>query len=184
MELDGTILGKFGHAGKQIGQFSTIHEMDCRSENELTVSEIGGWRVQRVILHPNGNKKESLMRSNFYSSLRRGSTAQSRGSLLAQSAPEITFRFLAQPVSSFPSIFIWAKRPGWRRIPKDMFSSTRVPATRTRPPGPPGRLCTAASRLFEFDPDRKIRARDRPGVLRISLRPVGAGRSSGQYLDR
>ncbi len=53
MELDGTILGKFGKAGKQIGQFSTIHEMDCRSENELTVSEIGGWRVQRVILHPN-----------------------------------------------------------------------------------------------------------------------------------
>jgi hypothetical protein len=54
MELDGTILGKFGHAGKQLGQFSTIHEMDCRSENELTVSEIGGWRVQRVVLHPNG----------------------------------------------------------------------------------------------------------------------------------
>jgi hypothetical protein len=53
MELDGTILGKFGKAGKQLGQFSTIHEMDCRSENELTVSEIGGWRVQRVILHPN-----------------------------------------------------------------------------------------------------------------------------------
>jgi hypothetical protein len=54
MELDGTILGKFGHAGKQIGQFSTIHEMDCRSENELTVAEIGGWRVQRVVLHPSG----------------------------------------------------------------------------------------------------------------------------------
>jgi DNA-binding beta-propeller fold protein YncE len=52
MELDGTILGKFGHAGKQIGQFSTIHEIDCRNENELTVSEIGAWRVQRLILHP------------------------------------------------------------------------------------------------------------------------------------
>jgi DNA-binding beta-propeller fold protein YncE len=52
MELDGTILGKFGKAGKQLGEFSTIHEMDCRTENELTVSEIGAWRVQRIILHP------------------------------------------------------------------------------------------------------------------------------------
>ena len=52
MELDGTILGKFGKAGKQLGQFSTIHEIDCRVDNELTVSEIGAWRVQRIILHP------------------------------------------------------------------------------------------------------------------------------------
>jgi DNA-binding beta-propeller fold protein YncE len=52
MELDGTILGKFGKAGKQIGQFSTVHEIDCRSENELLVSEITAWRVQKLLLHP------------------------------------------------------------------------------------------------------------------------------------
>ena len=50
MELDGTILGKFGKPGKELGQFSTIHEMDCRNENELTVAEIGAWRVQRITL--------------------------------------------------------------------------------------------------------------------------------------
>jgi sugar lactone lactonase YvrE len=52
MELDGTILGKFGHAGKKLGEFSTVHEIDCRNENELLVSEIIAWRVQKLMLHP------------------------------------------------------------------------------------------------------------------------------------
>ena len=52
MELDGTILGKFGSPGKQLGQFSTVHEMDCRTDNELMVSEITMWRVQKLILTP------------------------------------------------------------------------------------------------------------------------------------
>ena len=30
MELDGTIVGKFGRAGKAPGEFATIHQMDCR----------------------------------------------------------------------------------------------------------------------------------------------------------
>jgi DNA-binding beta-propeller fold protein YncE len=55
MELDGTIVGKFGKAGKQAGEFSTVHEIDCRNENELLVSEITGWRVQKILLRP-GNK--------------------------------------------------------------------------------------------------------------------------------
>jgi len=52
MELDGTIVGKFGHAGKQLGEFSTVHEIDCRNENELLVSEITAWRVQKITLKP------------------------------------------------------------------------------------------------------------------------------------
>ena len=52
MELDGTIVGKFGKAGKLPGEFSTVHELDCRNENEITVAEITGWRVQRFNLHP------------------------------------------------------------------------------------------------------------------------------------
>jgi DNA-binding beta-propeller fold protein YncE len=57
MELDGTIVGKFGHAGKKPGEFSTVHEIDCRNENQLLVSEITAWRVQRVTLLPAGVKK-------------------------------------------------------------------------------------------------------------------------------
>jgi DNA-binding beta-propeller fold protein YncE len=52
MELDGTIVGKFGHAGKKPGEFSTVHEIDCRNENELLISEITAWRVQKLFLHP------------------------------------------------------------------------------------------------------------------------------------
>jgi sugar lactone lactonase YvrE len=54
MELDGTILGKFGTAGKLPGQFSTTHEIDCRNENELLISEITSWRVQKIVLRPGG----------------------------------------------------------------------------------------------------------------------------------
>ena len=52
MELDGTILGKFGKAGKMLKEFSTVHEIDCRNPSELLVSEITAWRVQKIILHP------------------------------------------------------------------------------------------------------------------------------------
>jgi DNA-binding beta-propeller fold protein YncE len=60
MELDGTIVGKFGKSGKQLGEFSTVHEIDCRNPNELYVSEITSWRVQKLLLNStrttNGSK--------------------------------------------------------------------------------------------------------------------------------
>jgi hypothetical protein len=56
MELDGTILGKFGRAGKALKEFSTVHEIDCRNPNELFVSEITDWRVQKILLKPQAMK--------------------------------------------------------------------------------------------------------------------------------
>jgi 6-bladed beta-propeller len=52
MELDGTIVGRFGEAGKQLKQFGSTHEIDCRVENQLYVGEITNWRVQKLTLHP------------------------------------------------------------------------------------------------------------------------------------
>ena len=52
MELDGAIVGKFGHAGKELGAFSTVHAIDCRNDNELLVSEITSWRVQKIVFRP------------------------------------------------------------------------------------------------------------------------------------
>jgi sugar lactone lactonase YvrE len=60
MELDGTVLGKFGVPGKLQGQFSTVHGIDCRTENVILVSEIVEWRFQKFILKPTaaqGGKK-------------------------------------------------------------------------------------------------------------------------------
>ena len=50
LRLDGTIIGRFGTVGKPIGRFGTVNAIDCRSENDLLVGEIGNWRVQRVTL--------------------------------------------------------------------------------------------------------------------------------------
>jgi sugar lactone lactonase YvrE len=60
MELDGTVIGKFGVPGKEQGQFSTVHGIDCRNENQIFVTEIVEWRLQKLILHPTaaqGSKK-------------------------------------------------------------------------------------------------------------------------------
>ena len=52
LSLDGKVLGMFGKAGKQLGQFGWVHEIACPSENELYVAEILNWRVQKLILEP------------------------------------------------------------------------------------------------------------------------------------
>ena len=52
MELDGHILGKFGHAGKKLKEFGWVHEIDCRNENVLYAGEILNWRVQKLTLKP------------------------------------------------------------------------------------------------------------------------------------
>jgi hypothetical protein len=52
-DLNGKILGKFGKAGKQLKEFGTVNEIDCRTENDLYVGEIGNWRVQKLTLRSN-----------------------------------------------------------------------------------------------------------------------------------
>jgi sugar lactone lactonase YvrE len=56
MELDGTIIGRFGHAGKLPGAFQVVHMMDCRNPNEIIVAEIESWRVQKLLLKPGAAK--------------------------------------------------------------------------------------------------------------------------------
>jgi sugar lactone lactonase YvrE len=50
MELDGTMVGRFGHASKEFGGFQVVHMMDCRNPNEIIVGEIESWRVQKLVL--------------------------------------------------------------------------------------------------------------------------------------
>lgn len=52
MELDGTIIGKFGHAGKQLGGFQVTHMLDCRNPDAILVAEIESWRVQKLLFGP------------------------------------------------------------------------------------------------------------------------------------
>jgi sugar lactone lactonase YvrE len=50
LELDGRIIGKFGRAGRLPKEFNMVNAIDCRSENELLVGELGNWRVQKITL--------------------------------------------------------------------------------------------------------------------------------------
>ena len=52
MELDGTVLGRFGKPGKALKEFASVHQLDCRNPNEIYVAEIQGWRVQKILLRP------------------------------------------------------------------------------------------------------------------------------------
>jgi hypothetical protein len=51
LKLDGTVVGKFGRAGRAAKEFNFVNAIDCRSDNVLYVGEIGNLRVQKVTLH-------------------------------------------------------------------------------------------------------------------------------------
>ena len=51
IKLDGTVLGKFGRAGKLPKEFGTVNAIACPSETTLYVGEVGNLRVQKLALH-------------------------------------------------------------------------------------------------------------------------------------
>ena len=51
LKLDGTVIGKFGKAGRTAKEFNFVNAIDCRNENTLYVGEIGNLRVQKLALH-------------------------------------------------------------------------------------------------------------------------------------
>jgi hypothetical protein len=50
LQLDGTIVGRFGKAGKQFKEFGMVNAIDCRDANTLYVAELMNWRVQKLTL--------------------------------------------------------------------------------------------------------------------------------------
>ena len=50
MRLDGTMVGKFGKAGRLAKEFGTVNAIDCKTNNSLLVGEIINLRVQKVTL--------------------------------------------------------------------------------------------------------------------------------------
>src|SRR6202049_4627707 len=52
VSLEGKVLGVIGRSGRQLKQFSGIHQLACPSENEVYAAETSNWRVQKLILHP------------------------------------------------------------------------------------------------------------------------------------
>src|SRR5438477_2271555 len=54
VSLDGKVLGMIGRSGRQLKQFSGAHQLACPSENEVYAAETSNWRVQKLILRPQG----------------------------------------------------------------------------------------------------------------------------------
>jgi hypothetical protein len=50
VQLNGTVVGKFGSAGRLPKQFGLANSIDCRNENELLIGEMANWRIQKVTL--------------------------------------------------------------------------------------------------------------------------------------
>ena len=137
MELDGTVLGKFGKAGKQLKEFTTVHAIDCRNDNDLLTAEITGWRVQRLALHPQSGTTsgEPLMpgipkagrdfMKLFVYLFCVVSLCLAGSPLSAQSVPEISYdstpNFLKLPNDTYLGEVLSS-----RRISRGTFLSTRA----------------------------------------------------------
>ena len=52
MSLEGEVLGYFGRDGQQVGQLGWVHGIACPNENEVWISELLTWRIQRFLLSP------------------------------------------------------------------------------------------------------------------------------------
>jgi len=50
MQLDGTVIGRFGKAGHQYKEFGMVNAIDCRDPSTLYVAEMMNWRVQKLSL--------------------------------------------------------------------------------------------------------------------------------------
>ena len=50
VSLDGKVLGVIGRSGRQLKQFSGVHQLACPSETEVYAAETSNWRVQKLIL--------------------------------------------------------------------------------------------------------------------------------------
>lgn len=52
LQLSGTVVGRFGKAGKAPREFASVNQMDCRQNNVIYTAESAGFRVQKVTLRP------------------------------------------------------------------------------------------------------------------------------------
>ena len=51
MRLDGSVVGRFGRAGRMLKEFGAVNSIDCRGEGVLYVGELANLRVQKLVLH-------------------------------------------------------------------------------------------------------------------------------------
>ena len=155
LELDGTIIGKFGRAGKAAGEFATIHQMDCRDPNVIYTAEINDWRSQKIVLKAPAQTSPVAARegdrgrppSPVPAPPERSSISAESGQLIAFDAVE----FLKTPVDMFlgPVGGVGANSKGQIFV----YTRTGHPYATL---GDNRTFSHGGSRLFQFDPTGKF----------------------------
>ena len=158
MELDGTVIGKFGKPGKQLGEFSTVHAIDCRNPDELIVVEITAWRAEDppqaddAIVHDSARDCEGSMTRAL--KLATAALALLGVPVTAQlSIPEIPYD--AVDPLKLPDDLYLGEAAGVATNSRETSSSTRGPATR-QPRSARDAPSRVARGLFAFDPSGKF----------------------------
>ena len=177
MELDGTIIGKFGRAGKAAGEFATIHQMDCRDPDVIYTAEINNWRSQKILLKP-GSPMTRPIRVAAGGGPRPGARRSSR----RPPAPDIAFDTNADLLQDADRHLRRRSRRRRREFEgADLRLHAHGPSVRDarRQPHVLARRIAA----LPVRSGRQVRARARPGRLRLQRRDRAARRSAGQRLD-
>ena len=139
MELDGTIIGKFGRAGKAAGEFATVHQMDCRDPNIIYTAEINNWRSQKIL----------------FKAFVAAAVVAFGASLAAQTVPEISFDANADLLKTPLDVFVGEVGGVAQNSKGQIFVYTRT----GHPYATVGDNRTFArngSRLFQFDRNGKF----------------------------
>ena len=50
VSLEGQVLGVLGRSGRQLKQFSGVHQLACPSEQVVYAAETSNWRVPKLVL--------------------------------------------------------------------------------------------------------------------------------------
>lgn len=61
---DGEILGTLGESGHDVGQFNWVHGLACPTDDVLYVADMNNWRVQKLTLHPDRAKEDSILKQH------------------------------------------------------------------------------------------------------------------------
>ena len=185
MELDGTVLGKFGKAGQAAGSSAPPPDGLPQPERAL-VAEITRGACRRSMLHPpgerprRGNRRRAMKRS-FQLLVRRRRSLRPAVRLVAQSAP----RSPTTPTPTSSRSRQHLSRRGRRRRhqlegPHLRLHPRRPCRRRSATSGP---SITADRGCFEFDQTGKFLKEIGQGVYGINFAQQVRDRSAGQHLD-
>ena len=149
-----------GNAGKQLGEFSTVHEIDCRNGNELWYPKSRLASAESCAAAAKDRNRRISMRTSAYIFL---AVALAAALPLLRSVPEIAYDSAPNLLKTARNIYLGEAAGVATNSKGNIFVYTRT-GDAYATTGTSRTFTHGGARLFEFDPDRQLRARDRPAA--------------------